>query len=38
LYEWDVIVGLKLPFRDLSPYAGDEKERRTTETMQQGDS
>jgi predicted RecB family nuclease len=31
-----VIDGLGAPFLDLSIYSGDEKERRTTEAMQQG--
>lgn len=36
LYETEVIEGLGAPFLDLSMYSGDEKERRTTEAMQQG--
>lgn len=36
LYETEVIEGLGTPFLDLSMYSGDEKERRTTEAMQQG--
>ncbi len=31
LYEREVITGLETPFLDLSPYAGDEKERLTLE-------
>lgn len=37
LYEREVIAGLKLPFLDLSPYAGDEKERLTLEAMQRSE-
>lgn len=37
LFEREVIADLKLPFLDLSPYAGDEKERLTLEAMQRGD-
>jgi hypothetical protein len=33
LYEEEVIEGLSLPFIDLSPYAGDEKERQTLDAM-----
>ena len=36
LYEREVIAGLQAPFLDLSPYAGDEKERLTLEAMQKG--
>jgi predicted RecB family nuclease len=36
LYEADVIDETGTPFLDLSIYAGDEKERRTTDAMQQG--
>jgi predicted RecB family nuclease len=36
LYEAEVIEGVGEPFLDLSHYAGDEKEQRTTEAMQQG--
>ena len=36
LYETEVIDGVQAPFLDLSIYSGDEKERRTTEAMQQG--
>ncbi|MCP4287543.1 MAG: hypothetical protein GY792_24405 [Gammaproteobacteria bacterium] len=36
LYEADVIDETGTPFLDLSIYSGDEKERRTTEAMQQG--
>src|SRR5665213_195232 len=36
-YEHEVIDGLAVPFLDLSPYAGDEKERRTYESMQRGE-
>ncbi len=35
-YEREVIAGLQVPFLDLSPYAGDEKERLTLEAMQKG--
>jgi len=38
LYEREVIAGLKVPFLDLSQYAGDEKERLTLEAMQRGES
>ena len=37
LYEHEVIAGLKIPFLDLSAYAGDEKERLTMEAMQRGE-
>jgi predicted RecB family nuclease len=37
LYEREVIAGLQLPFLDLSPYAGDEKERLTQEAIQRGE-
>ena len=37
LYEREVIAGLEVPFLDLSPYAGDEKERLTLEAMQRGE-
>lgn len=36
LYESEVMDGLELPFLDLSIYALEEKERRTTEAMAQG--
>ncbi len=36
-YEHEVIDELEIPYLDLSPYAGDEKERRTFEAMQQGE-
>jgi predicted RecB family nuclease len=36
-FEHEVMDGLKLPVLDLSPYAGDEKERRTFEAMQRGE-
>lgn len=38
LYEKEVIADLKEPFLDLSRFGGDEKERRTTEAMQRGES
>ena len=38
LFEKQVIQGLEVPFTDLSPVAGDEKERLTLEAMQRGDS
>lgn len=38
LYEREVIAGLQVPFLDLSPYAGDEKERLTLGAMQRGES
>lgn len=37
LYERDVIAGLKLPFLDLSIFAGDEKAQRTLDAMQRGE-
>lgn len=37
LYEHEVIAGLQALFLDLSPYAGDEKERLTLEAMQKGE-
>lgn len=37
LYEREVIAELKVPFLDLSPFAGHEKERRTLEAMQAGE-
>ena len=37
LYEREVIDGLQAPFLDLSPYAGDEKERLTLQAMQDGE-
>ena len=37
LYEREVIAGLKTAFLDLSRYAGDEKERRTLEAMNNGE-
>jgi len=37
LYEKQVIANLKLPFTDLSPFAGDEKERQTYAAMDRGD-
>ncbi len=36
-YEHEVIDGLEVPMLDLSPYGGDEKERRTLEAMQRGE-
>ena len=36
LYEREVVDGLSVPITDLSPYFGDEKERRTVEAMQRG--
>lgn len=36
-FEHEVIGGLKIPFLDLSAYAGDEKERLTLEAMQRGE-
>jgi len=36
-YEHDVVDGLEIPMFDLSPYAGDEKERLTHEAMQRGE-
>ena len=38
LFEKQVIEELEVPFTDLSPQAGDEKERLTLEAMQRGDS
>ena len=37
LYEKEVMTGLDVPFLDLSLYAGDEKERLTTEAMERGE-
>ncbi len=37
LYEKEVIAALKEPFVDLSHFAGDEKERRTSDAMQRGE-
>src|ERR1700680_1529241 len=37
LYEKQVIANLKLPFTDLSRFAGDEKERQTYAAMDRGD-
>ena len=37
LFEHEVMAGLKIPFLDLSAYAGDEKERLTLEAMQRGE-
>ena len=37
LYEREVIATLEVPFLDLSPYAGDEKERLTLEAMQRSE-
>ena len=37
LYEHEVMEGLDIPFLDLTPYAGDEKERRTLEAMHRGE-
>jgi predicted RecB family nuclease len=37
LYEKEVIAGLNIPFLDLSLYAGEEKERLTTEAMARGE-
>lgn len=36
-FEHDVVDGLEIPLLDLSPYAGDEKERLTFEAMQRGE-
>ncbi len=36
-FEHEVIDGLEIPILDLSPYAGDEKERLTIEAMQRGE-
>ena len=36
LYEQEVIKGLQVPFLDLSIYAGNEKEQRTTDAMKRG--
>ena len=38
VFEHEVIGGLKIPFLDLSAYAGDEKEHLTLEAMQRGES
>src|SRR5271169_6270123 len=38
LYEKEVIAGLNMPYLDLSPYAGDDKERLTLEAMARGES
>ena len=37
-HENEVMAGLDLPFLDLSPFAGEEKERRTLEAMRHGES
>jgi len=37
LYEKEVIAGLKLPFVDLSGFAGEEKEKQTTEAIRRGE-
>jgi len=37
LYEGEVVSGVSVPFLDLSPYGGEEKERRTLEAMQRGE-
>jgi predicted RecB family nuclease len=37
LYEREVIAGVAVPFLDLSPYAGEEKERLTLEAMRRGE-
>lgn len=37
LYEKEVIASLKLPFLDLSPFAGEDKEQRTHEAMARGE-
>ena len=34
LFEQEVMHGLAIPYLDLTPYAGDEKEHRTLEAMQ----
>ncbi len=36
LFEKEVMTSLALPFLDLSPYRGDEKEARTREAIEQG--
>ena len=38
LYEKEVIEGLKIPFTVFSMYAGDEKEQKTAEALERGDS
>ena len=37
LHEKEVMEGLDIPFLDLSPFAGDEKERQTLEAMRRGE-
>lgn len=37
LFEEEVMEGLAVPYLDLSPYAGDEKERLTLEAMERGE-
>ena len=37
LFEQEVMDGLAIPYLDLTPYAGDEKEHRTLEAMQRGE-
>jgi predicted RecB family nuclease len=37
LYESEVVSGVSVPFLDLSPYGGEEKERRTLEAMRRGE-
>ena len=37
LHEREVIEGLSVPYLDLSPFAGDEKERLTTEAIARGE-
>ena len=37
-YENEVMAGLDLPFLDLSPFAGEEKGRRTLDAMRRGES
>ena len=37
LFEHKVMDGLAIPYLDLTPYAGDEKERRTLQAMKRGE-
>ena len=37
LYEQEVMDGLAIPYLNLTPYAGDEKERHTLEAMRRGE-
>ncbi len=37
LFEQEVMDSLVIPYLDLTPYAGDEKERRTVEALQRGE-